>query len=150
MANVPTLSNLKPARGSRHRKVRVGRGMGSKLGKTSGAGNKGQQSRRGYSRRPGFEGGQMPLHRRLPKRGFSAPFPKSFAVVNVESLNAFAAGDTVTPELLAQHGILRGKSDVKVLGDGELKVALTVKAHAFSKSALDKIAQAGGKTEVLK
>src|SRR5579862_5347946 len=150
MANVPTLSNLKPARGSRHRKVRVGRGMGSKLGKTSGAGNKGQQSRRGYSRRPGFEGGQMPLHRRLPKRGFSAPFSKSFAVVNVESLNAFAAGDVVTPELLAQHGILRGKSDVKVLGDGELKVALTVKAHAFSKSALDKIAQAGGKTEVLK
>jgi large subunit ribosomal protein L15 len=150
MANAPTLSNLKPPRGSRHRKVRVGRGMGSKLGKTSGAGNKGQQSRRGYSRRPGFEGGQMPLHRRLPKRGFSAPFSKSFAVVNVESLNAFAAGDTVTPELLAQHGILRGKSDVKVLGDGELKVALTVKAHAFSKSALDKIAQAGGKTEVLK
>jgi large subunit ribosomal protein L15 len=150
MANAPTLSNLKPPRGSRHRKVRVGRGMGSKLGKTSGAGNKGQQSRRGYSRRPGFEGGQMPLHRRLPKRGFSAPFSKSFAVVNVESLNAFAAGDVVTPELLAQHGILRGKSDVKVLGDGELKVALTVKAHAFSKSALDKIAQAGGKTEVLK
>jgi large subunit ribosomal protein L15 len=150
MANAPTLSNLKPPRGSRHRKVRVGRGMGSKLGKTSGAGNKGQQSRRGYSRRPGFEGGQMPLHRRLPKRGFSAPFSKSFAVVNVESLNAFAAGDVVTPELLAQHGILRGKSDVKVLGDGELKIALTVKAHAFSKSALEKIAQAGGKTEILK
>jgi len=150
MANAPTLSNLKPPRGSRHRKVRVGRGMGSKMGKTSGAGNKGQQSRRGYSRRPGFEGGQMPLHRRLPKRGFSAPFSKSFAVVNVESLNAFAAGETVTPELLAQHGILRGKSDVKVLGDGELKVALTVKAHAFSKSASEKIAQAGGKTEVLK
>ena len=76
MAKVPTLSNLKPPRGSRHRKVRVGRGMGSKMGKTSGAGNKGQQSRRGYSRRPGFEGGQMPLHRRLPKRGFSSPFPK--------------------------------------------------------------------------
>ena len=89
MAKVPTLSNLKPPRGSRHRKVRVGRGMGSKLGKTSGAGNKGQQSRRGYSRRPGFEGGQMPLHRRLPKRGFSSPFPKSFAVVNVESLERF-------------------------------------------------------------
>jgi large subunit ribosomal protein L15 len=150
MANLPTLSNLKPPRGSRHRKVRVGRGMGSKLGKTAGAGNKGQQSRRGYSRRPGFEGGQMPLHRRLPKRGFSAPFSKSFAVVNVESLNAFAAGDTITPELLAQHGIVRGKGDVKVLGDGELKIALTVKAHAFSKSALEKIAQAGGKTEVLK
>ena len=150
MANVPTLSNLKPPRGSRHRKVRVGRGMGSKLGKTAGAGNKGQQSRRGYSRRPGFEGGQMPLHRRLPKRGFSAPFSKSFAVVNVESLNAFAAGDTVTPESLASRGIVRGKGEVKVLGDGELKVALTVRAHAFSKSAQEKIAQAGGTVEVLK
>src|ERR1700685_722446 len=114
MAEKPTLSNLKPPRGSKHRKVRVGRGMGSKMGKTSGAGNKGQQSRRGYSRRPGFEGGQMPLHRRLPKRGFSSPFSKTFAVVNVESLNAFAAGDTVTPELLAQHGIVRSKGDVKV------------------------------------
>ena len=151
MANTPTLSNLKPPRGSRHRKVRVGRGMGSKLGKTAGAGNKGQQSRRGYSRRPGFEGGQMPLHRRLPKRGFSAPFSKSFAVVNVESLNAFAAGDTVTPESLAERGIVRAQRDgVKILGDGELKVKLTVRAHAFSKSAQEKIAQAGGTAEVLK
>jgi large subunit ribosomal protein L15 len=146
----PTLSNLKPPRGSRHRKVRVGRGMGSKLGKTAGAGNKGQQSRRGYSRRPGFEGGQMPLHRRLPKRGFRAPFPKTFAVVNILALNEFTAGETVTPELLAERGILRVSSGrVKILGDGELKVALTVRAHAFSKSAADKIAQAGGKTEVL-
>jgi len=151
MANVPSLSNLKPPRGSRHRNVRVGRGMGSKMGKTAGAGNKGQQSRRGYSRRPGFEGGQMPLHRRLPKRGFSAPFSKSFAVVNVGSLGAFAAGDTVTPESLAERGIVRAQRDgVKILGDGELKIALTVRAHAFSKSALEKIAQAGGKTEVLK
>jgi large subunit ribosomal protein L15 len=124
--------------------------MGSKLGKTSGAGNKGQQSRRGYSRRPGFEGGQMPLHRRLPKRGFSAPFSKTFAVVNVETLNAFAAGDTVTPELLAERGIVRvPRAGIKVLGNGELKVALTVRAHAFSKSAQEKIAGAGGKTEVL-
>jgi len=147
----PTLSNLKPPRGSRHRKVRVGRGMGSKLGKTSGAGNKGQQSRRGYSRRAGFEGGQMPLHRRLPKRGFSSPFPKTFAVVNVESLNAFAAGDTVTPETLAGRGIVRALRDgIKILGDGELKIALTVRAHAFSKSAEDKIARAGGKVELLK
>jgi large subunit ribosomal protein L15 len=146
----PTLSNLKPPRGSRHRKVRVGRGMGSKLGKTSGAGNKGQQSRRGYSRRAGFEGGQMPLHRRLPKRGFSSPFPKTFAVVNVESLNAFAAGDTVTPETLAGRGIVRALRDgVKILGDGELKIALTVRAHAFSKSAEEKIARAGGKVEIL-
>jgi len=145
-----TLSNLKPPRGSRHRKVRVGRGMGSKMGKTAGAGNKGQQSRRGYSRRPGFEGGQMPLHRRLPKRGFSQPFSKSFAVVNVETLNAFAAGDSVTPESLADHGIVRAMRDgVKVLGNGELKVALTVRAHAFSKSAEQKITQAGGKVEVI-
>jgi large subunit ribosomal protein L15 len=150
MAVKHTLSNLKPPRGSRHRKVRVGRGMGSKMGKTSGAGNKGQQSRRGYSRRPGFEGGQMPLHRRLPKRGFRAPFSKTFSVVNVESLNAFAAGETVTPETLAAHGIVRGvKSGLKILGDGELKVALTVRAHAFSKSAQDKITAAGGKAEIL-
>ena len=146
----PTLSNLKPPRGSRHRKVRVGRGMGSKLGKKAGAGNKGQQSRRGYSRRAGFEGGQMPLHRRLPKRGFSSPFPKTFAVVNVESLNAFAAGDTVTPETLAGRRIVRALRDgVKILGDGELKIALTVRAHAFSKSAEEKIARAGGKVELL-
>src|SRR5277367_4629855 len=150
MAKVPTLSNMKPPRGSRHRKVRVGRGMGSKMGKTAGAGNKGQQSRRGYSRRPGFEGGQMPLHRRLPKRGFSSPFPKEFSVINVESLNAFAAGETVTPETLEAHGIVRKlRSGVKVLGDGELKVALTVRAHAFSKSAQEKITGAGGKAEIL-
>jgi large subunit ribosomal protein L15 len=147
----PTLSNLKPPRGSRHRKVRVGRGMGSKLGKTAGAGNKGQQSRRGYSRRPGFEGGQMPLHRRLPKRGFSSPFPKTFAVVNVESLNAFSAGETVTPDELSVRGMIRkGRGAVKVLGNGDLKVALTVHAHAFSKSAQEKIAGAGGKVEVLR
>jgi large subunit ribosomal protein L15 len=151
MANQPTLSTLKPPRGSRHRKVRVGRGMGSKLGKTSGAGNKGQQSRRGYSRRPGFEGGQMPLHRRLPKRGFTSPDSKTLAVVNVETLNAvFAAGDTVTPELLTERGIVRAQRDgLKILGSGDLKIALTVRAHAFSKSAEKKIADAGGKTEIL-
>jgi large subunit ribosomal protein L15 len=150
MAQKPTLSNLKPPRGSRHRKVRVGRGMGSKMGKTSGAGNKGQQSRRGYSRRPGFEGGQMPLHRRLPKRGFSAPDSKTYAVINVESLNVFSAGDTISPELLYGLGVLKVKREnVKILGDGELKVALTVQAHAFSKSAEQKIAAAGGKVEVL-
>jgi len=145
-----TLSNLKPPRGSRHRKVRVGRGMGSKMGKTSGAGNKGQQSRRGYSRRPGFEGGQMPLHRRLPKRGFTSPSSKTFSVVNVGRLSAFAAGETVTPELLAERGIVRAqRSGIKILGDGELNVALTVRAHSFSKSAEEKIARAGGKTELL-
>jgi large subunit ribosomal protein L15 len=151
MAEKPTLSNLRPPRGSRHRKVRVGRGIGSKMPKTAGAGNKGQQSRRGYSRRPGFEGGQMPLHRRLPKRGFSSPFPKTYSVVNVESLNGFAAGETVTPETLAGHGLVRSlRGGVKILGDGDLKVALTVHAHAFSKSAQEKITGAGGKFEVLK
>ena len=150
METKPTLSNLKPPKGSRHRKVRVGRGIGSKMPKTAGAGNKGQQSRRGYSRRAGFEGGQMPLHRRLPKRGFSSPFPKEFAVVNVETLNAFSAGDTVTPELLASHGIVRAmRNGVKILGDGDLKIALTVHAHAFSKSAREKITAAGGKAEIL-
>jgi large subunit ribosomal protein L15 len=150
MATEYTLSNMKPPRGSRHRKVRVGRGMGSKMGKTAGAGNKGQQSRRGYSRRPGFEGGQMPLHRRLPKRGFSAPNSTTYSVINVESLNAFAAGDTVTPETLAERGLVHVKRrGIKVLGDGELKVALTVHAHKFSKSAEEKIAGAGGKIELL-
>jgi len=144
------LSNLKPPRGSRHRKVRVGRGMGSKLGKTSGAGNKGQKSRRGFSRRPGFEGGQMPLHRRIPKRGFHNPFRREFAVVNVETLNAFAAGEEVTPELMRARGLVRLKdAPVKVLGDGELKAALKVKAHAFSKSAGEKITRAGGQFELL-
>jgi large subunit ribosomal protein L15 len=150
MAQKPTLSNLKPPRGSRHRKVRVGRGMGSKMGKTSGAGNKGQQSRRGYSRRPGFEGGQMPLHRRLPKRGFSAPDSTTYAVINVESLNVFEAGETISPEILYALGVLRVKREgLKILGRGDLKVALTVQAHAFSKSAEEKITAAGGKVEVL-
>src|SRR5271170_8392443 len=127
----PTLSNLKPPKGSRHRRGRVGRGMGSKLGKTSGAGNKGQQSRRGYSRRRGFEGGQMPLHRRMPKRGFSNPFSRELAVVNVETLNAFAAGTVVGPEELARDGMVHARrGGIKILGDGDLKVALTVKAHA--------------------
>ncbi|MFZ3215267.1 MAG: 50S ribosomal protein L15 [Candidatus Acidiferrales bacterium] len=150
MAQKPTLSNLKPPRGSRHRKVRVGRGMGSKMGKTAGAGNKGQQSRRGYSRRPGFEGGQMPLHRRLPKRGFSAPDSTTYAVINVESLNVFEAGETISPEILYALGVLRVKREgLKILGSGELKVALTVQAHAFSKSAEQKITAAGGKVAVL-
>jgi large subunit ribosomal protein L15 len=145
-----TLSNLHPPRGSRHRKVRVGRGIGSKLGKTSGAGNKGQKSRKGYSQRPGFEGGQMPLHRRMPKRGFHNPFGRDYAVVNLESLNAFAAGEVITPEFLRERGLVRHATrPVKILGDGELKSALTVRAHAFSKSAEQKIAGAGGKVERL-
>ncbi len=144
------LSSLHPPKGSRHRKHRVGRGIGSGTGKTAGAGNKGQLSRTGYSRRAGFEGGQMPLHRRIPKRGFHNPFRKEFAIVNLDQLAAFAPGETVTPERLAQAGVVKqARHGIKILGDGELKAALTVQAHAFSKSAREKILQAGGKVEVL-
>jgi large subunit ribosomal protein L15 len=144
------LSNLKPPRGSRKRKVRVGRGMGSKLGKTAGSGNKGQKSRRGYSRRRGFEGGQMPLHRRMPKRGFHNPFGVAYSVVNLEELNVFPAGETVTPEALRAHGFVRRAGDIiKILGDGELKTKLAIHAHAFSASAKEKIAKAGGSFEVV-
>jgi large subunit ribosomal protein L15 len=145
-----SLSNLKPPRGSRKRKVRVGRGMGSKLGKTAGKGNKGQKSRRGYSRRRGFEGGQMPLHRRMPKRGFHNPFGVSYSVVNLEELNVFPAGETVTPDALRAHGFVRRARDlIKILGDGELKTKLAIHAHAFSASAKEKIAKAGGTFEVV-
>jgi len=145
-----SLSNLRPPKGSRHRKVRVGRGMGSKLGKTSGSGDKGQKSRRGYSRRRGFEGGQMPLHRRMPKRGFHNPFGVTYSVVNLEELNVFPAGETVTPDLLRAHGFVRRVTDpIKVLGDGELTTKLAIHAHAFSASAKDKITKAGGTFEVV-
>ena len=128
----------------------MGRGIGSKLGKTAGAGNKGQKSRRGYSRRRGFEGGQMPLHRRVPKRGFHNPFGVAYSVVNLEELNVFPAGETVTPDLLRAHGFVRRASDpVKILGDGELKNKLNIHAHAFSASAKEKIAKAGGTFEVV-
>jgi len=148
--NTVSLSSLGPACGSRKRKVRVGRGMGSKLGKTAGSGNKGQKSRRGYSRRRGFEGGQMPLHRRIPKRGFHNPFGVKYAVINLEELNVFPEGETVTPELLRAHGFIRSATDpIKVLGDGELKNKLTIHAHAFSASAKEKIAKAGGAFEVV-
>src|ERR1700682_517029 len=145
-----TLSNLRPPRGSRKKKVRVGRGMGSKLGKTAGAGNKGQKSRRGYSRRRGFEGGQMPLHRRMPKRGFHNPFGVTYSVVNLAELNVFPAGETVTPELLRAHGFVRRATDpIKVLGDGELTTKLAIHAQAFSASAKEKITKAGGTFEVV-
>jgi large subunit ribosomal protein L15 len=145
-----TLSNLQPPAGSRKRKVRVGRGMGSKLGKTAGAGNKGQKSRRGYSRRRGFEGGQMPLHRRMPKRGFHNPFGVTYSVVNLEELNVFPAGETVTPDLLRAHGFVRRATDmIKVLGDGALTTKLAIHAHAFSASAKEKITAAGGTFEVV-
>src|SRR5262252_5121094 len=123
--NSVSLSTLGPAKGARKRKVRVGRGIGSKLGKTSGSGNKGQKSRRGYSRRRGFEGGQMPLHRRIPKRGFRNPFGVSYSVINLEELNAFPAGETVTPELLRAHGFVRRATDrIKVLGMASSQTSL--------------------------
>src|SRR5205809_6182215 len=145
-----SLSNLKPPRGARHRKVRVGRGIGSKLGRTAGAGNKGQKSRAGYSRRRGFEGGQMPLHRRIPKRGFHNPFGVTYSIVNLAELNVFPAGETVTPELLRAHGFVRRATDpIKVLGDGELTTKLAIHAQAFSASAKEKITKAGGTFEVV-
>jgi large subunit ribosomal protein L15 len=145
-----TLANLQPPAGSRHRKVRVGRGMGSKLGKTSGAGDKGQKSRRGYSRRRGFEGGQMPLHRRMPKRGFHNPFGVTYSIVNLAELNVFPAGETVTPDLLRAHGFVRRATDpIKILGDGELTTKLAIHAQAFSASAKEKITKAGGTFEVV-
>jgi len=148
--NTVSLSTLGPAKGSRKKKVRVGRGIGSKLGRTAGKGNKGQKSRRGYSRRRGFEGGQMPLHRRIPKRGFHNPFGVKFSVINLEELNVFPAGETVTPELLRAHGFIRRATDpIKVLGDGELKIKLTIHAQAFSAVAKEKITKAGGTFEVV-
>ena len=144
------LWNLHPPAGARHRKVRVGRGMGSKLGKTSGSGDKGQKSRRGYSRRRGFEGGQMPLHRRMPKRGFHNLFSVEYSVLNLEELNVFPAGETVTPELLHAHGFVRRSRDrIKILGDGELTSKIAIHAHAFSASAKEKITKAGGTFEVV-
>ena len=144
------LHELKPATGARRTRKRVGRGPGSGLGKTSGRGHNGQKSRSGYSSRPGFEGGQMPLARRLPKRGFFNIFRTEYRVVNVDRLNGFEAGATVTPEALQASGVLRkGKARIKILGNGELKVALTVQAHRFTKSAVDKIKAAGGTAELL-
>ncbi len=148
--NTVSLSTLGPAKGSRKKHVRVGRGIGTKLGRTSGKGNKGQKSRRGYSRRRGFEGGQMPLHRRIPKRGFHNPFGVVYSIVNLEELNVFPAGETVTPELLRAHGFVRRATDpIKVLGDGELKTKLAIHAHAFSAAAKEKITKAGGTFEVV-
>jgi large subunit ribosomal protein L15 len=145
-----TLAHLAPPPGSRHRKVRVGRGMGSGLGKTAGRGNKGHKSRSGFRYRRGFEGGQMPLHRRIPKRGFHNRFGVDYAVVNVGALGSFAAGETITPERLWQSGLVRDRRrPVKILGEGELGVALVVRAHAFSRSARAKILAAGGQVETL-
>jgi large subunit ribosomal protein L15 len=142
------IHELKPAAGSRKPRKRIGRGPGSGAGKTAGRGHKGQRSRSGYSSQRGFEGGQMPLHRRLPKRGFVNIFRKEYRTVNVERLNGLEAGSVVTPETLQQAGLLKkGRDAVKVLGHGELKVALTVQAHRFTKTAIQKIEAAGGKVE---
>jgi len=144
------LHELSPATGARHTRKRVGRGIGSGLGKTAGRGHKGQNARSGGGVRPGFEGGQNPLYRRLPKRGFNNPTRKEYAVVNVEELNKFAAGTEVTPEVLMEYGIVNAPKDgIKILGNGELTVKLTVKANKFSQSAVDKIQAAGGQTEVI-
>ena len=129
----------------------MGRGPGSGLGKTAGRGEKGQKSRSGFSRKPGFEGGQMPLHRRIPKRGFTnSPFRKEFACVNLGRLEVFEAGTIVTPELLVRQGIVRKLRDgLKVLADGQLTKALTVHAHRFSGKAQERIAALGGKAELI-
>jgi large subunit ribosomal protein L15 len=144
------LHELAPAPGSRKERNRVGRGPSSGNGKTSGRGHKGQNSRSGGGVRPGFEGGQNPLYRRLPKRGFVNPTRKEYAIVNLEDLNNFAEGTEVTPELLLETGVVsKTKSGIKILGNGELTVKLTVQANKFSQSAVEKIEAAGGKTEVI-
>lgn len=147
-----SLNNLRPPKGAKQKGgFRVGRGQGSGNGKTAGRGHKGAQSRSGWKSKRGFEGGQMPLHRRLPKRGFHNPFRTEYAVINLDTLaELFTAGTVVTPELLREHGLLRGKRlKVKVLGRGEITVALTVRADKFSTEAAAKIAAAGGTTEAL-
>jgi len=144
------LNELHPAAGSRRTARRVGRGPGSGRGKTSGRGHKGQKARSGASIRPGFEGGQMPLQRRLPKRGFKNALRSRFSTVNVAKLNRFSPGTEVTPELLVESSAIDSVRDgVKVLGDGRLRVPLTVRAHRFSRSAVAKIEAAGGKAEVI-
>ena len=144
------LHELKPAEGSRHSRKRVGRGYGSGLGKTSGRGQKGQKARSGGGVRPGFEGGQMPLIQRLPKRGFKNPTRKEYVIVNLSTLNRFTDGTEVTPELLLTEGVIsKLQSGVKILGNGQLEHKLTVKAHKFSDAAKQAIEAAGGKTEVI-
>ncbi len=146
-----SLNNLRPAKGSTHKKKRVGRGPGSGLGKTAGRGEKGQKSRSGYSMKIGFEGGQMPLHRRLPKRGFTNIFKKKWLEVSLEALEShFSADDEITPEVLHRRGIIKkAKHDIVVLGNGEVSKALKVSAHRFTRSAREKIEKAGGAVTVI-
>ena len=145
------LSNIHAPKKASEKKKRVGRGMGSGMGKTSARGHKGQHSRSGSRLLRGFEGGQMPLHRRMPKRGFTNIFRKEYNIVSIERLAGLAAlGETtINPDVLRKAGVIKAKLPVKILGDGELSAALTVQAHKFSKSAQEKITKAGGKFEVL-
>ena len=144
------LHELSSPKGARTTKKRLGRGIGSGLGKTSGRGHNGQNSRSGGGVRPGFEGGQMPLQRALPKRGFTSIFKKQFNEINISRLNVFADGTEVTPELLKENGLIKSEKDgVRILGQGELEKVLTVFAHGFSKTATEKIEAAGGRVEVI-
>ena len=144
------LHELAPAPGSRKVRIRRGRGLGSGLGKTAGRGHKGQNSRAGGGTRPGFEGGQMPLYRRLPKRGFYNKFGKEYAEVNVSELNRFEEGTVVDPVALIEAGVLKNVRDgVRILGNGEITKSLTVIANGFTKTAEEKIIAAGGKVEVV-
>jgi large subunit ribosomal protein L15 len=144
------LSNLQPPRGAKHAKKRIGRGQGSGNGKTAGRGHKGAKSRSGFKFKRGFEGGQMPLHRRVPKRGFHNPFRVEYEVVNLDTLaERFEAGTVVTPELLAERGLIEEGGPVKVLARGDVSKALTVRAHKFSGKAAEKLAAAGGTAEVV-
>lgn len=143
------LSDLSPVKGSRKKPKRVGRGVGSGHGKTSGRGHKGQKARSGGGKGAGFEGGQMPLHRRLPKRGFKNPFKKEYSVINLKTLNELSV-PLATPQVLLEKGLIREiKDGLKILGDGELRAPVTVKAHAFSASAKEKIIKAGGSVEII-
>jgi len=146
-----SLNNLRPPKGARKARKRVGRGPGSGHGKTATRGNKGAKSRSGFRFKRGFEGGQMPLHRRVPKRGFHNPFRVEYAVVNLDTIvDVFDAGSSVTPELLRERGLVRkSRAPIKVLGRGDVTKPLTVHAHKFSGSAAEKIAAAGGKAEVI-
>ena len=145
-----SLSNLRPPRGAKHPKKRVGRGPGSGHGKTASRGSKGAKSRSGFRFKRGFEGGQMPLHRRVPKRGFHNPFRVEYEVVNLDAIaEKFEAGTEVTPELLREHGLVGRTGGVKVLARGDIAKKLTIRAHKFSGKAAEKIAAAGGTAEVL-
>jgi large subunit ribosomal protein L15 len=145
------LNNLRPPKGMKHAKKRIGRGQGSGNGKTAGRGHKGAKSRSGFTFKRGFEGGQMPLHRRVPKRGFHNPFRVAYEVVNLDTLGLkFEAGTVITPDLLREHGLVPGgKALVKILGRGDVGKALTVRAHKFSGKAAEKIQAAGGTAEAI-